>query len=249
MRVHASRLGLTAPLAAALLFGALPSAGAGDVAYCVTCKDPDQTYLCRVAGDAVSRNDAAKLYCVVRTAKEGGHASCGARDASAGCNGVEKIYSYDGPTIPDGVAEDPRVKKLMDRVEKEQKAFDREDRKSLVEVTGQAVSASRRGWRNMRASISGRDEPGQSAPATNPPTAGVASQDPLPELPGESTPAIPLSAAEQPSDPSAAMAPAEAAAPPPRKSRVKSIARNTYRCVRSLFRRCREQPDAVQGAN
>jgi hypothetical protein len=233
MRAHASCMGLMAPFAAALLFGALPTAQAGDVAYCVTCKGPDQTYLCRVTGDAVSRNDAAKLYCVVRTAKGGGHASCGARDASAGCNGVEKTYSYDGPTIPEGLAEDPRVTKFMNRVEKDQKSFEKEDRKSLVEVTGQAVSASRRGLRNMRASITGRDEPQQSAPASSPP-AGIASQDPLPELPGETAPSVPLSAAAEPSAPSATAVPAESAAPPKRKSRVKSIAR----CVRSLFRKC-----------
>lgn len=246
MRAHASRFGLTAPLAAALFLGALPTAEAGDAAYCVTCEGPDQTYFCRVTGEDVSRSDAVKLYCVVRTAKEGGHSSCAARDASAGCGGIERTYSYDGPTIPQDIAEDPRVKKLMDHVQKEQKAFDREDRKSLVEVTGQAVSASRRGIRNMRASITGRDEPEQPAPQSSPPPAGYSSQEPLPELPGESTPTVPLSAAEQPSAPSAATLPAESAAPPARKSRVKSFARNTYRCVRSLFRRCREQP---QGAN
>ena len=242
MRAHASCMSLTALLAAAFLLCAFSGAEAGDAAYCVTCKGPDQTYLCRVTGDAV------KLYCVVRTAKEGGHASCGARDVSAGCNGVEKTYSYNEPSIPEGLAEDPRVKKLMNRVQKEQKAFDHEDRKSLVEVTGQAVSASRRGIRNMRASIGGRDEPEQSPAPTGPPPDGVASQEPLPDLPGETTPALPLSAAEEPSVPTEAVAPAENAAPPERKSRVKSIARNTYRCVRSLFRKCREPTDG-QGAN
>jgi len=243
---HARAIGSAVPLAVALLLFALSSAGAGDVAYCVTCKGPDQTYLCRVTGEEVNRSDAVKLYCVVRTAKEGGHASCGARDADAGCNGIEKTYSYDGPGIPDGIAEDPRVKKLTDRIHKEQKAFDHEDRKSLVEVTGQAVSASRRGIRNMRASIAGRDEPEQSPAPSNPPPAGLASHEPLPDLPGENAPAIPLSTAEPPIVPSAGAIPAESAAPPEHKSRVKSIARNTYRCVRSLFRRCREQ---TEGAN
>jgi len=241
---HARAIGSAVPLAAALLLCALSSAEAGDAAYCVTCKGPDQTYLCRVTGEEVNRSDAVKLYCVVRTAKEGGHASCGARDADASCNGVEKTYSYNGPGIPEGVAGDPRVKKLMQRVEKEQKAFDKEDRKSLVEVTGQAVSASRRGIRNMRASIAGRDEPEQSPAPSNPPPASLASQEPLPELPGENAPAVPLSAAEPPSVPSAAAIPAETAAPPERKSRVKSIAR----CVRSLFRRCGSDADA-QSAN
>ncbi|MGH6824521.1 hypothetical protein [Methyloceanibacter sp.] len=228
MRAHASRLSSAAPFAAAMLFCAPPGAEAGD-AYCVTCKGPDQIYLCRVNGDV--RSDAAKLYCVVRTAKEGGHASCSAREATAGCNGVEKIYSYDGPAIPDGLAEDPRFKKVLGRIEKEQKAFDKEDEhKSLVEVTGQAVSASRRGWRNMRASITGRNEANQAS-VPNPATpARSAAQDPLPELPGE-TPALPLSAAH-----------AETVAPPPERKRgVGSIARNTYRCVRSLFRHCRSE--------
>jgi hypothetical protein len=186
---------------------------------------------------------------VVRTAKEGGHASCSAREATGGCHGVEKVYSYDGPAIPEGVAEDPRVKKVLGRIEKEQKAFDKDDEhKSLVEVTGQAVSASRRGWRNMRASITGRDEANQTSAPSSAAPAEAAAQDPLPELPGE-TPALPLSAAHQPSAPSAGAIPAEAASPPPEHKRgVGSFARNTYRCVRSLFRKCREQTEA-QGAN
>jgi hypothetical protein len=231
-----------------MLFCALQGAKAGDAAFCVTCKNPDQTYLCRIAGGGAGRSDAAKLYCVVRTAKEGGHASCSAREATGGCHGVEKVYSYDGPAIPEGVAEDPRVKKVLGRIEKEQKAFDKDDEhKSLVEVTGQAVSASRRGWRNMRASITGRDEANQASPPSSAPPAGTAAQEPLRELPVE-TPALPLSAAHEPSAPSGAI-PAEAASPPPEHKRgVGSFARNTYRCVRSLFRKCREQTEA-QGAN
>ncbi len=245
MRAHASYIGSAAPFAAAMLFCALPGAEAGDAAYCVTCKGPDQTYLCRVTGDV--RSDAAKLYCVVRTAKEGGHASCAAREATAGCNGAEKVYSYDGPAIPDGIAEDPRAKKVLGRIEKEQKAYDNEH-KSLVEVTGQAVSASRRGWRNMRASITGRDQANQASPPNPAAPARSAAQDPLPPLPGE-TPALPLSAAHEPGVPSAGAIPAKSAAPPPQRKRgVGSFARNTYRCVRSLFRKCREQTEA-QGAN
>jgi hypothetical protein len=241
---HASLAGSAVPLAAAFLLCAQAGAEAGDAAYCVTCQGPDQTYHCRVTGEEVSRSDAVKLYCVVRTAKEGGHSSCSARDASTGCDGIEKVYSYDGPSIPDGVAEDPRVKKLMQRVEKEQKAFKHDDRKSLVEVTGDAVSASRRGWRNMRNSISGRGDAEQGAPPASPPPVGVASKDPLPEMPKASTPSIPLSAAE-PGNAHATGLPAEPEATPEHKSRVKSIARNTYRCVRSLFRKCREQTDGT----
>jgi len=236
MRARASRFISSAAFAAALSFYALPGAKAGDAVYCVTCKGPDQTYLCRVTGDDVSRNDAAKLYCVVRTAKEGGHASCGAREVTPNCHGVEKVYSYNGPAIPEDLAEDPRVKKVLGRIEKNQKAFEKDDdRKSLVEVTGDAVSASRRGWRNMRASISGRDEATQSPPRSGAQATGSTAQEPLPELP-RGTPALPLSAA-----------PENAAPPPERKGRVGSFARNTYRCVRSLFRRCGS--DAAQAPN
>ena len=129
---------------------------------------------------------------MVRTAKEGGHASCAAREATAGCHGVEKVYSYDGPAIPDMIAEDPRVKKVLGHIEKEQKAYDKDDEhKSLVEVTGQAVSASRRGWRNMRASITGRDEAHQASPpiprragsiSGAGPAAGNAGRDAFPPL-------------------------------------------------------------------
>jgi hypothetical protein len=242
-------MGSAAPLAAVLLLCALPGAEAGDAAFCVTCKNPDQTYLCRIAGGGAGRSDAAKLYCVVRTAKDGGHASCSAREATAGCHGMEKVYSYDGPAIPEGLAEDPRVKKVIGRIEKEQKAFAKDDEhKSLVEVTGQAVSASRRGLRNMRASIAGRDEANQAATPSGAASAGTGTQEPLPELPRE-TPALPLSAAHEPSAPSAGAIPAESASPPPEHRRgVGSFARNTYRCVRSLFRKCREQTEA-QGAN
>jgi hypothetical protein len=228
MRGHAYCTGSPVPLAVTLILCALCSAEAGDVSYCVTCKGPDQTYLCRVTGDDVSQSDAVKLYCVVRTAKEGGHAACAARDATASCNGVEKTYSYKGPSIPEGLAGDPRVKK---RMEKDQKAFQQDDkRKSLVEVTGQALSASRRGWRNIRASLGGREEANQSSVPSSAEPSGSAA--PLPELPSQTTPTIPLSAASQ------------STVSPERKRGVGSFARNTYRCVRAFFRHCRSDAEA-----
>jgi hypothetical protein len=234
MRGHAYRTGSPAPLAVALILYALASAEASDATYCVICKGPDQTYLCRVTGE-VSQSEAVKFYCVVRTAKEGGHASCAARNATASCNGVEKTYSYNGPSIPEGLAGDPRVKKFMGRIEKDRKEFQQDDkRKSLVEVTGQALSASRRGWRNMRASLGGREEANHSSvPSSATPSgarpSGSAAQDPVPELPSQTTPTLPLSAASQ------SIVPSE------RRRGIGSFARNSYRCVRSLFRHCRRE--------
>jgi hypothetical protein len=234
MRARGHLQGSPALFAVALALCGLPAASAGETSYCVTCQGPNQTYLCRVTGEEVSQSDAVKLYCVVRTAKEGGHASCGARNGGAGCNGIEKVYSYDGPGIPEGLAEDPRVKKFVGRIEKDQKAFDKKDKpKSLVEITGQALSASRRGWRNMRASIGGHDEANQSSAPSSPAPSHSAAQEPLPPMP-DGTPSLPSSAM-----------PAGTAAPPPEHKRgVGSFARNTYRCVRSLFRRCGSEAEA-----
>jgi hypothetical protein len=209
MRARAYRIGSPAPLAMALVVYGFASAHGGEASYCVTCRGPDRTYLCRVTGEEVSQSDAVKLYCVVRTAKEGGHTSCGARNAGVSCNGIEKTYSYNGPSIPDGLAEDPRVKKFVGRIEKSQQTFDKDDkRKSLVEVTGEALSASRRGWRNMRDSINGRDDAHQSPAQSSSTPSHSSTQDPL------------------------------------HKRGMGSFARNTYRCVRSLFRRCGSDAEA-----
>jgi len=160
MRATAAHMSSPAPLALAMALCGFAPAHAGEVAYCVTCQGPDQTYLCRVNG---------------------------------------------------------------------QPAFDKDEkRKSLVEVTGEALSASRRGWRNMRASLGGHQKANQSpAPSSGTTSSHAAAQEPLPELP-HGTATVPLSAA-----------PTESASPPPEHKRgVGSFARNTYRCVRSLFRRC-----------
>ena len=89
-----------AAFAAGFVACAAPQVFAGDASYCVTCKNPDQTYVCRVTGEDATPSDALKLYCVIRTAKEGNHASCSAQRSDAGCHGIEKVYAYDGPAIP-----------------------------------------------------------------------------------------------------------------------------------------------------
>jgi hypothetical protein len=224
-----------AGLAMSLLAGAGSGARAGETAFCVTCKGPDETYVCKVNTDLRGQTDALKLYCVVRTAKEGGHASCSARDDVAGCNGVTKTYSFDVPDLPATLAADPRVKKFNNYVAREQKKFRQDDQPSQS-----LVGVSRRGIRNLRASLGGDGEP-KPAP---PPQQGSLQQEPLEELPGESAPPLPLSASPEPGV--NAGLPAETEAPPPKKtSRVRrgaqsvgSFTRKSYRCVRSLFRNC-----------
>jgi hypothetical protein len=179
----------------------------------VTCKNPDQTYLCRVTAGGAKPSDALKLYCVIRTAKEGNHASCSAV-RSPSCNGIEKVYSYDGP-IPEDLASD--VRKVRERIQQEQKAFEKpksEGPDTLVELTGRA----RERLRNARGALRGRSEPDQPLPA-----------EPLPQ--NETT--APLSADASPTAVPAATQADTAERP--------GLARRSYRCVMSLFRNCRSE--------
>jgi len=211
---------LHAAFAAGLLAAwAVPSSMAGEAAYCVTCTGPDQTYVCRVMAGGSKPSDALKLYCVIRTAKEGHHASCSAERSSPSCNGVEKVYSYDGP-MPEDFASDPRVKQLADKVEQDQAAFDKpkadgKSPKTLVELGGRVVSASRQGLRNARQALGGSSqETDQSLPAGE----SLALEEQNAALAGEATPDPSLDA--------------------PHPNRVQ----RAYHCMLSFFRNCSSQP-------
>jgi len=229
------------------------AAAARDVAYCVTCQGPDQTYLCRVTGADLPKSDALKLYCVIRSAKEGGHASCGARDDAAGCNGIPREYSYTGPELPSGFAvreEAPAAgapTPLQGAAEPE-----RRGPKTVVE----AIGASRRGLRNVRESIRGSRSQEEALPAD-------ASETQLPELPAASGAPLPASGdaasgtSQPPAEPAANSASVTSSRPPAEPSEANpekpktafrrgvktmgSFARSSYRCMRSLFRKCGEE--------
>ena len=76
---------------AVAVFTVASPASAEEATYCLTCTGPDQTYLCRVSAGGAKPSDALKLYCVIRTAKEGNHASCSAVRGSA-CNGIHLMF-------------------------------------------------------------------------------------------------------------------------------------------------------------
>ena len=132
---------------------------------------------------------------------------------------MEKVYSYDGP-LPEDLAPDARIKSLRNKVEQEQKAFDKpkgDGPDTLVELTGRAVSASRQRWRNARGALGGSSEPAD-----------------------QSLPEEPLSPDETPAplDPGAASATVPDATEANAGERP-GLARRSYRCVVSLFRNCR----------
>lgn len=208
--------------AAGLIVCAVPPALAGEASYCVTCTSPDQIYICRVTAGGAKPSDALKLYCVIRTAKEGHHASCSAERSSPACRGVEKVYSYDGPLIPPNIASDPRVKRFMDKVERDQESFEKPDGKApktLVELTGRAVSASRQGLRSARSALGG--SPDDQSLTGEP-------------LPPDQSP-VPLAAEEAPSGSPDATQPSRVRRA---GAAVSGLARKSYRCVMSFFREC-----------
>ena len=106
-------------------------ASADEAAYCLACSRPDQTYLCRVTGEAARQNDVFKLYCIARTARKGRHASCAAIGSTENCHGKLRTFKYHGPSIPAALAENPRVKRFISEAE--------EDYRSTPEVNEATV--------------------------------------------------------------------------------------------------------------
>jgi hypothetical protein len=211
-----------AAIAAGLVISAVPPSLAEEAIYCVTCKNPDHTYVCRVNAGGMKASDALKLYCVIRTAKEGHHASCSAERDSPNCRGAVKVYSYEGP-IPSDIAQDPRIKHFTARIERDQKTFDDKPKgdgpKTLVELTGRAVSASRKGLRSARSALGGASDDQPLPPG-----------GPLPADPSAPAPAAENSPGESPNRVQRA------------GSAVSGLARKSYRCVMSFFRNCSGEP-------
>jgi hypothetical protein len=217
-----------------------------------------------VVGEGSRPNDALKLYCIIRTAKEGKHASCKAKRDIEGCVGEAKVYSYEGPSLPDDIASDPRAKKWMGKLAREQKKFEKpkgEGPQTLVELTGRAMSSSRRGLRNAREAITGSNEEAKASPETTASTAPPSPQvsAPAPQAaapqaaPPQTTAPAPQTSAPPPQTTAALPAPLPAtaapAAKPPSPSRMQrassavgSFARKSYHCMWSLFRNCGGDP-------
>ena len=136
------------------------TAGAETRQYCVTCKEPDQTYVCQVDTPHANPSDKGlQLYCIIRTSKDGGHRSCAVQSNSAdGCTGPVKTYSFQAPVIT------PELRSTVDRLRKpnEKKADEQTlppqkggEPETLIDLTGRAVRASRKGLSNTGQAVSG----------------------------------------------------------------------------------------------
>lgn len=227
---------LIAGMALASALFAVPAA-AKDNDYCLSCRGPDQTYLCRVTG-APPRSDALKLYCVIRAAKEGGHSSCAARNDASDCPGILKEYAYVAPDLSAGFAVREGTLPGPPALQGTPEAGPRGP-KTLVE----AIGASRRGIRGAFRKDNDKPEEG-ALPVTATEAllpelpAGASAPDPIAEKPVATTD-IPGSAEEETDN-------------KPRTALGRGVknmgifARGAGRCMRSLFRECRKEEDNSQ---
>ena len=227
---------LLAMLVAVAFVWLAPSAVAAKVLFCVTCTNPDKTYRCRVNGAGSSPHDALKLYCVIRTAKDGNHSTCRATAISSACRGELTVFDYHGPSLAH-VADDPRVQNLKKRAEQDRRAFEKpqgDEPKTLFELGGRAMDASRKGLRNAGSAIGITSSAYEAPePAKLPPAAESA---PLPaEAPTETSMAEPVE--------SVGTAGRMKQAAQSAGSAVSGFARKSYNCVLSFFSNCSEEAE------
>ncbi|MEG6509735.1 hypothetical protein V6C03_12240 [Methyloligella sp. 2.7D] len=222
----------SAGLATAGLCVATLPAAAETVDFCVRCTGPEQTYRCKVSGVSASYSDAVKLFCVMKTSKEGGHKRCSA-SRKANCAGIEKVYNYDGPPIDDLLSANPQLREYKQRLSREQQKFpdpeDADKRKSLMDLGKGMVGASKKGIDNAKARF------GYGADGSALPEQGAA------YAPSPAAPQRP-SAAPPSASTSAMMQHAPQAAP----EDSESWAGRSYRCMRSFFRNCGSEDKNAQ---
>lgn len=156
MNFRLSRLALSA---FAML---IPHTGSAETKqYCVICDGPEQTYLCQVNTPSSSSGDKGlQLYCIIRVSKDGGHKSCAVRDVSSTvCEGPVRTYTLTDSAIS------PQLRSAAEKIQRSRSgaAGDQEnpieqkggEPQTVIEMTGRAVKASRKGLKNTGQAVSG----------------------------------------------------------------------------------------------
>ncbi len=232
------------PMAAGFGLTILSAGGAlaGSAAYCVSCTGPDRSYTCRVDTSKANPGvDALQFYCIVKTAKAGGHKSCTARrqDGTA-CKGAVKTFTYKGPTLS------PRARKAARKVlgpapnaanDRAPEGAEKGEPKTLLEMGSRAVKASRKGLRNTGQAV--RKAAGRTGQAIGKATKKAGKR---------------VTGAARKSGGAIGTATKKAGtrvrgATRNAGSRVGNAARTAYDCVRSMFRDCRSRREDRQSAD
>lgn len=129
--------------------------------YCVVCNSPDQTYLCQVNTPRNNQGDKGmQLFCIIEISKDGGHKSCAVRDsASAVCTGPVKTFTFQDPAISSQIkSAAEKIRNSRNPANDIQDAPPNQNRgepKTLIEMTGRAVKASRNSLKNTGQAVSG----------------------------------------------------------------------------------------------
>ncbi len=128
----------------AWLMGGLSLAFAdGQQDYCITCSNPDETYICRITSKG-GQSQGKQFLCIMNIAKDNGHDSCSATAQLGACSGVLVQYEVspqDQPQRPvDAATAGPIEAPQADQTAGEPK--------TLVEFTKQATKATSKGLKS-----------------------------------------------------------------------------------------------------
>lgn len=148
--MHRSNLFLLRSAAVICALAQMPvAARAAQSNLCVACTDPQQTYVCSVeTSHSMPNKKALQLYCIVKTAKDGGHRSCSIQgDTETACEGKVLSYRYGGPEIPSALrsAVQPRPPAAEPENTAETSSQRKDQPETLVEMGSRAVNASKEG--------------------------------------------------------------------------------------------------------
>jgi len=210
-------------MAMLLLAIASVNASAGQTDFCVTCSSPERSYLCRVDTPQANPGDEAlRLYCIIRTAKDGGHRSCAvSRTPAKVCTGQLKTYSYNGPAIPSSMQSAIRHYR-----ENRNKKDVREQTPAPVQISPEQKPEQKKGPPETLIEMTGR--------------AGHAVKDATGNT-GRAIGNIGKKAGKTVSNSAHGAGSAVSNAAKKTGSAVGNAARHTYDCIRTLFRDCSEK--------
>lgn len=148
------------PLVAAALVCAAASTSSGhsalaeDSSFCVTCRGPDNTYLCQATHARGMSKSIVKYACIVQLAKTGEHESCAvSHERSDSCRGelrqvnlTDLPGTFGGPPAQSSADESPAPSPRAEQPLQDQSLG---ERPSVARMTKRAIRASRNGVANV----------------------------------------------------------------------------------------------------
>ena len=144
------------PLLAGLML-ASASARAQETDYCISCTNPDQTYICRVTAQN-GQSQGQQLFCIMNIARENSHDSCKAAAQQGSCSGTLVLYDVSNlapaPTPPTAseatAAATPPAQAAGNMGHATVKQANKKQApKTLVEFTKKTAKNTNKGFKNL----------------------------------------------------------------------------------------------------